>query len=196
METTHLSPFELGMVAGTRRTRLSVSRIATLNSFPCVSRMVHHPKDIQPTWHNSGKHWSQHGPASLWKVSTSGRVQALKNWRCSEGKNRCSSILGRLNQIKFYLSHVCNVVTLSHAAVCANLVKNYRKHMISVIANKGFCTKYSAFLMYQILMACSKMQINYLKIMQCDFLDFCFRFRLSQLKCTYDKKNYRPLHAL
>ncbi|CDQ74220.1 unnamed protein product [Oncorhynchus mykiss] len=32
------------------------------------------------------------------------------------------------------------------------------------------------------------MQINYLKIIQCDFLDFCFRFCLSQLKCTYDKK--------
>ncbi|CDQ82348.1 unnamed protein product [Oncorhynchus mykiss] len=28
------------------------------------------------------------------------------------------------------------------AAVCANLVKNYRKRMISVIAKKGFCTKY------------------------------------------------------
>lgn len=28
------------------------------------------------------------------------------------------------------------------AAVCANLVKNYRNRMISVIANKGFCTKY------------------------------------------------------
>uniref|UniRef100_A0A3P9PPA4 Tc1-like transposase DDE domain-containing protein n=1 Tax=Poecilia reticulata TaxID=8081 RepID=A0A3P9PPA4_POERE len=28
------------------------------------------------------------------------------------------------------------------AAVCANLVKNYRKCLISVIANKGFCTKY------------------------------------------------------
>jgi len=28
------------------------------------------------------------------------------------------------------------------AAVCANLVKNYRKPMNSVIANKGFCTKY------------------------------------------------------
>uniref|UniRef100_A0A674C1X2 Tc1-like transposase DDE domain-containing protein n=1 Tax=Salmo trutta TaxID=8032 RepID=A0A674C1X2_SALTR len=28
------------------------------------------------------------------------------------------------------------------AAVCANLVKNYRKRMISVIANKGFYTKY------------------------------------------------------
>ena len=53
----------------------------------------------------------------------------------------------------------------------------------------------SAFLMYQILMSCNKMQINYLKIIQCDFLDFCFRFRLSQLKCTYDN-NYRPLHAL
>ncbi len=28
------------------------------------------------------------------------------------------------------------------AAVCANLVKNYRKHLTSVIVNKGFCTKY------------------------------------------------------
>ncbi|KAI5621599.1 hypothetical protein C0J50_18656, partial [Silurus asotus] len=27
-------------------------------------------------------------------------------------------------------------------AVCANLVKNYRKHLTSVIANKGSCTKY------------------------------------------------------
>ncbi|CDQ60478.1 unnamed protein product [Oncorhynchus mykiss] len=53
----------------------------------------------------------------------------------------------------------------------------------------------SAFLMYQIPMSCNKMQMNYLKIIQCDFLDFCFRFRLSQLKCTYHK-NYRPLHAL
>ena len=28
------------------------------------------------------------------------------------------------------------------ATVCANLVKNYRERMISIIANKGFCTKY------------------------------------------------------
>lgn len=28
------------------------------------------------------------------------------------------------------------------AAVCANLVKDYRKRLVSVIANKGFCTKY------------------------------------------------------
>lgn len=28
------------------------------------------------------------------------------------------------------------------AAVCANLVKNYRKRLTSVIANKGYCTKY------------------------------------------------------
>ena len=44
--------------------------------------------------------------------------------------------------------------------------------------------------MYQILMSCNKMQVNYLKIIR-DFLDFCF----SQLKCTYDK-NYRPLYML
>jgi hypothetical protein len=49
--------------------------------------------------------------------------------------------------------------------------------------------------MYQILMSCNKMLINYLKIIQCDFLDFCFRFHLSQLNCTHDK-NDRPLHAL
>lgn len=27
-------------------------------------------------------------------------------------------------------------------AVCANLVKNYRKRLASVIANEGFCNKY------------------------------------------------------
>jgi len=39
------------------------------------------------------------------------------------------------------------------AAVCANLVKNYRKHMISVIAKKRFLYQIlrSAFLMYQML---------------------------------------------
>ena len=30
----------------------------------------------------------------------------------------------------------------SHAAVYENLVKSYRKHLISVIANKGVCIKY------------------------------------------------------
>ena len=39
-----------------------------------------------------------------------------------------------------------------------------------------------------------KFKMNYLKIIQRDFLDICFRFRLSLLKCTYDK-NHRPLHA-
>jgi len=43
------------------------------------------------------------------------------------------------------------------------------------------------FLFYQIL--------NYLKIIQCDFLDFFFRFCLSQLRCAYDENN-RSLHSL
>ena len=56
--------------------------------------------------------------------------------------------------------------------------------------NKQVCESWNSFLMVgdQILMSCNKMQINYLKIVQCDFLDFRFRFRLSQLNCTYDKK--------
>jgi hypothetical protein len=38
----------------------------TLNSFPCVSRMFHHPKDIQPM----GGQWSENG--SLMKEDKGG----------------------------------------------------------------------------------------------------------------------------
>ena len=59
-KTKYLSAFERGMVVGARRTGLSVKNcnaagFFTLNSFPCVSRMVHHPKDIQTSWHNCGE---------------------------------------------------------------------------------------------------------------------------------------------
>lgn len=51
----------------------------------------------------------------------------------------------------------------------------------------------SVFLMYQILANyCKKKNV---KIILCDFLDFCFRFRHSQLKSTYGK-NCRTPHAL
>jgi hypothetical protein len=43
-----------------------------LNCFPCVSRMVHHPKAIQP------RHWSQHGPASLWNAFDTVELRLLK----------------------------------------------------------------------------------------------------------------------
>ena len=59
-KTNYLNAFERGMVVGARRTGLSVSRTAT-----CLSRMVHHPKSIQTSWHKFEKHWSQHGPACL-----------------------------------------------------------------------------------------------------------------------------------
>ncbi|KAK6308903.1 hypothetical protein J4Q44_G00203660 [Coregonus suidteri] len=39
------------------------------------------------------------------------------------------------------------------------------------------------------------MQIDCLGIVQCDFLDFCFGFRLSQLRCAYGG-SCGPLHAL
>jgi hypothetical protein len=53
-ETKGLSAFEQCMVVGAKRTGLSVKnsmlmRFFTLNSFPCVSRRVNTPKDIQPT---------------------------------------------------------------------------------------------------------------------------------------------------
>ena len=55
----YLSAFERGMVVGARCTGLSVSRTVTLLGFSrsTVSRIYH-----------CGKHWSQHGPASLWKA--------------------------------------------------------------------------------------------------------------------------------
>ena len=57
-----------------RRTGLSVSRTATLLglSHSTVSRVYQewstNQRTIQPTWHNCGKHWSQHSPASLWNA--------------------------------------------------------------------------------------------------------------------------------
>ncbi len=64
------------------------------------------------------------------------------------------------------------------ATVCENLVKTYRKHLTSVIANKGYITKYLRlhFVIDQILIFHHNLQINYLKILQCDFLDFIFYF--------------------
>ena len=69
-KTKDLSAFERGMVVGARRTGLSVSSCWVFHAqqFTCVWGMGHHPKDIQPTWHICGKHWSQHGPASLWNA--------------------------------------------------------------------------------------------------------------------------------
>ena len=55
-------------------------RVAT-DSFPCVSRMVHNPKDIQPTWHHYVKHWSQHWPATLWNSFDTLWIPCLRNWR-------------------------------------------------------------------------------------------------------------------
>ena len=52
-KTKDLSAFKLGMVVVVRCTgcvqNSNAAGFFTLNSFPCVSRMVHHPKDIQPT---------------------------------------------------------------------------------------------------------------------------------------------------
>ncbi|MED6237542.1 hypothetical protein ATANTOWER_027280 [Ataeniobius toweri] len=60
-------------------------------------------------------------------------------------------------------------------AVSANFVTNYRKRLISGIANQGFCSKYQV-LLYQILVSCNKMLIKYLN-----------RFCLKQMY-TYNRK--------
>jgi len=73
----------------------------------------------------------------------------------------------------------------------------YKKPLTSVIANKGYVTKYWVELLFidQILIFHYKLQINSLKILQCDFLDFfLILFCLSQFKCT-NNENYRPLSS-
>ena len=54
-KTKDLRAFERGMVVGAKCTvcvkNCNAAGFFMLNSFPCVSRMVH-PKGIQPTWHN------------------------------------------------------------------------------------------------------------------------------------------------
>ncbi len=64
------------------------------------------------------------------------------------------------------------------ATVCENLVKTYRKRLTSVIANKGYITKYwdEILLLTKYLFFHHNLQINSLKILQCDFLDFYFYF--------------------
>ncbi len=57
------------------------------------------------------------------------------------------------------------------ATVCENLVKTYRKRLTSVIANKGYITKYwDEILLLTKLIFHHNLQINSLKILQCDFL--------------------------
>jgi hypothetical protein len=51
-KTKYLSVFERSVVVGARLEcvkNCSAAGFFTLNSFPCVSRMVYHPNDIQPT---------------------------------------------------------------------------------------------------------------------------------------------------
>ncbi len=84
------------------------------------------------------------------------------------------------------------------AAVCANLVKNYRKPCKPVWpCKRRFLYQILSyiFLLYQILISCNKMEGNYLKIIQCDFRDFFFKFCVSRLRCTYDE-NLKNRHRI
>ncbi len=60
--------------------------------------------------------------------------------------------------------------------------------------NRSVCQNSCWLVGDQILISFNKMEVHYLKIIQCDFPDF-FRFCLSQLRCTYDE-NYSSLHSL
>ena len=54
--------------------------------------------------------------------------------------------------------------------ICPNLLKNYNKCLTSVLANKGFSTKYCY--MDQILISCENMIINILNFYDVVILDF------------------------
>jgi hypothetical protein len=85
-DRNNVSAFVQGLVAAVCVKNCNAAGFLTLNSFPCVSRMVHHPKDIQPTW-------------QVWEAleSTWARIPVEPfrhfvesmpptNWGCSEGK--------------------------------------------------------------------------------------------------------------
>jgi hypothetical protein len=67
-----LSAFERGMVADDRHTDLhqELQRCCVFHTqqFSVCIKNGPPPKDIQPTLHNCGKHWSQLGPVSLWNT--------------------------------------------------------------------------------------------------------------------------------
>ena len=90
--------------------------------FPVCIKMVHHSKDIQPAWHNCGKHWSQHGPTSLWNAWHN-VVHATMNWGCSEGKHLGSIyfILQYVSILSIYRGH-----RFTHSSDC---IKCWQVHL-------------------------------------------------------------------
>jgi len=68
--------------------------------------------------------------------------------------------------------------------------KSFLKKKLQVCESQKSCW----FVGDQILMFHHNLQINSLKILQCDFLDFIFFYFVSHLKCTYDE-NYIALSS-
>ena len=105
-KTKYLSAFE----RGSRCQALQFECVKTcnavgffiLNSFLCVSRAVHHPKDIQPTWHNCGKHWSQHGVLFWGEVQLNIRKGFLMFGILSVYQGHSDWQLGRLKFLLVY----------------------------------------------------------------------------------------------
>ena len=116
----YLSAFEWGMVVGARFECVKNCNLAgffTLNSFPCESTIVHHPKDIHPTWHNCGKHWSEHGLAFLWNAFDALKSPCPKELRLFWGQKAV-----QLNIRKVFLNELYTQCTL---LLCTHPNKKY-----------------------------------------------------------------------
>ncbi len=82
--------------------------------------------------------------------------------------------------IKSIYSHTVSAF-LSWQTVCENLVKTYRKRLINCQCQQRVYNKVLRwnFVIDQILIFHHNLQINSLKILQCDFVDLFFLFCLS-----------------
>jgi hypothetical protein len=78
----YLSAFERGIIAGAPvcvKNNNADYGFFTISSFPCASRMVHHPKDIRANLTTVGSIGVNMGQHHCGTLSTPSRVHALTN---------------------------------------------------------------------------------------------------------------------
>jgi hypothetical protein len=129
VKTQALSAFERGMVVGARRSRFvlrtaNTPRFFTLNSFSVYHERPTAQRTFQPIWHNCGKHWSRHGPASLWNAFEHlAESHATTNWGCSEGQKEA-----QLNVRKVFLMF---------CPLCVHR-ESHLEHIPELLIDRGF----------------------------------------------------------
>jgi hypothetical protein len=114
-KTKDWSAFERGMVVGSGAPvcvkNCNAAGFFTFNSFQCVSRMVHHPKDIQTTWQlceATDSTWASIAMECFGHLTSPCPDEIRLYW---EQRGGCNTILGRCSVYSVYTVHSESIQT-------------------------------------------------------------------------------------